>query len=1039
MKEIRSDKVEEDPNVYYRISGKGANEPPYGLFVVDEKTGYINITRTVDREEFPFFILQGRAYNSLNTEIETPLELRVKIADVNDNDPVFTAEVFVGSVEELSERNTLVMNLNATDADEEGTPNSQIAYRILSQKPEDMLMFRIDKNTGKIYITGVNLDRELDLQVLRCRFDITGNQYIKSAKNLEDYSKACHNGHLCKKDTSVKQTPNERPFRTTEYELEVEARDLNGILNGKTDTSKVNIKVLDVNDHFPRLEKENYEGSVKEHTADVEVLRMKALDDDEEFSDNWLAAFEIESGNEGGYFAIETDAQTNEGVLKLKEVDYEELQNLQLNVAVKNKAAFHSSLASSGKRQSIPVKINIENMKEGPAFKPKQKPLFVKEESKTSDLMKIIGTYPAYDSDTGKIAGNMRYAKEFDPGNWLYIDPHTAEIKLKATLDRESPQLVDGVYTAKILAITEDHPAKTATGTILLNIEDVNDHCPTIVNMAPHMCKNAGRINVTAVDEDADPNAGPFTFHIVDEPKGNADKWEINKTHDTSVLITSKKPVWANLYEIQVDVKDRQGLSCPEKQTLKVEVCQCPDGINCAALRTSDEKTAELGGGAIGLMILGLLMLLLVPLLLLFCKSENTDYKPALCGDSGIETLDKVNSDAGTVDTKKPLSSVPNYMFVPNPVDTGRPSFVPNPVGTGRPRPETATGIKGKGYHNGLTKSNILFDEFSMKQGQYDEGKHWTIPTTGGPGPLDRIEGILGGGGVLNEAFLDMYLTEWAQNYTEEMSQPASDFLIYNDEEMNSQCSVGCCSFIEDDQDDFLNDLGPKFKTLAEICIGKEISMDVQPSQFGSTLQSSSMAIDAVITKNTVGTSPALQVTKTVQEPKIQQNVVVTERSHSSDSDVQAVKLPVDSIVHKNVVVTEKSYSTGSGIKTTRLPADSMVQTDYVVTEKSYTAAPSLQATRPSAVAVSQSNYGVIKMSDTSGPTLQATRVISDPLIVVSERKVVSGSGMEGTSLRSDPLLTQSFFTTEQLLTPSLPLNLTTSRAIKYSTVQYSE
>uniref|UniRef100_H3AXL4 Cadherin domain-containing protein n=1 Tax=Latimeria chalumnae TaxID=7897 RepID=H3AXL4_LATCH len=897
---IRSDKVEEDPNVYYRISGKGANEPPYGLFVVDEKTGYINITRTVDREEFPFFILQGRAYNSLNTEIETPLELRVKIADVNDNDPVFTAEVFVGSVEELSERNTLVMNLNATDADEEGTPNSQIAYRILSQKPEDMLMFRIDKNTGKIYITGVNLDREV-------------------------HSKPGLHWSIHDPDMKLTPAPGSKRVAPIQFHLSVCSKTI-PLINYLCD-----------------------QGKVEDLAVLVGVLSILIFGSDPAgIHYSTLIFFTFTCKRVHAHTHTHTHTHTHNGLnVCSKEVDYEELQNLQLNVAVKNKAAFHSSLASSGKRQSIPVKINIENMKEGPAFKPKQKPLFVKEESKTSDLMKIIGTYPAYDSDTGKIAGNMRYAKEFDPGNWLYIDPHTAEIKLKATLDRESPQLVDGVYTAKILAITEDHPAKTATGTILLNIEDVNDHCPTIVNMAPHMCKNAGRINVTAVDEDADPNAGPFTFHIVDEPKGNADKWEINKTHDTSVLITSKKPVWANLYEIQVDVKDRQGLSCPEKQTLKVEVCQCPDGINCAALRTSDEKTAELGGGAIGLMILGLLMLLLltttvVPLLLLFCKSENTDYKPALCGDSGIETLDKVNSDAGTVDTKKPLSSVPNYMFVPNPVDTGRPSFVPNPVGTGRPRPETATGIKGKGYHNGLTKSNILFDEFSMKQGQYDEGKHWTIPTTGGPGPLDRIEGILGGGGVLNEAFLDMYLTEWAQNYTEEMSQPASDFLIYNDEEMNSQCSVGCCSFIEDDQDDFLNDLGPKFKTLAEICIGKEISMDVQPSQFGSTLQSSSMAIDAVITKNTVGTSPALQVTKTVQEPKIQQNVVVTERSHSSDSDVQAVKLPVDSIVHKNVVVTEKSYSTGSGIKTTRLPADSMVQTDYVVTEKSYTAAPSL-------------------------------------------------------------------------------------------------
>lgn len=63
-----------------------------------------------------------------------------------------------------------------------------------------------------------------------------------------------------------------------------------------------------------------YEGIVEENKANVEVLRIKVFDADEVGSDNWLANFTFASGNEGGYFHIETDTQTNEGIVTLIKV-----------------------------------------------------------------------------------------------------------------------------------------------------------------------------------------------------------------------------------------------------------------------------------------------------------------------------------------------------------------------------------------------------------------------------------------------------------------------------------------------------------------------------------------------------------------------------------------------------------------------------------------------------------------------------------------------------------------------------------------------
>lgn len=57
-----------------------------------------------------------------------------------------------------------------------------------------------------------------------------------------------------------------------------------------------------------------------ENVHNVVVSRIKARDRDLEHTDNWRAVFVIARGNEDNLFAIETDENTNEGVLKLIKV-----------------------------------------------------------------------------------------------------------------------------------------------------------------------------------------------------------------------------------------------------------------------------------------------------------------------------------------------------------------------------------------------------------------------------------------------------------------------------------------------------------------------------------------------------------------------------------------------------------------------------------------------------------------------------------------------------------------------------------------------
>lgn len=60
-----------------------------------------------------------------------------------------------------------------------------------------------------------------------------------------------------------------------------------------------------------------------------------------------------------------------------------------------------------------------------------------------------------------------------------------------------------------------DSPSKTATGTIAIQVEDSNDHCPELTTTDQTMCFEDNVIYVTAIDKDEFPNAAPFDFTVI--------------------------------------------------------------------------------------------------------------------------------------------------------------------------------------------------------------------------------------------------------------------------------------------------------------------------------------------------------------------------------------------------------------------------------------------------------------------------------------------------------------------------------------------
>uniref|UniRef100_A0A4X1TNR1 Cadherin-6 n=1 Tax=Sus scrofa TaxID=9823 RepID=A0A4X1TNR1_PIG len=139
---LHSDQDRGDGSLKYILSGDGAGD----LFIINENTGDIQATRRLDREEKPVYILRAQAINrKTGRPVEPESEFIIKIHDINDNEPIFTKEVYTATVPEMSDVGTFVVQVTATDADDPTYGNSaKVVYSILQGQP----YFSVESETG---------------------------------------------------------------------------------------------------------------------------------------------------------------------------------------------------------------------------------------------------------------------------------------------------------------------------------------------------------------------------------------------------------------------------------------------------------------------------------------------------------------------------------------------------------------------------------------------------------------------------------------------------------------------------------------------------------------------------------------------------------------------------------------------------------------------------------------------------------------------------------------------------------------------------
>ncbi|KAK0083836.1 hypothetical protein PV325_008132 [Microctonus aethiopoides] len=301
-----------------------------GVLYLDlQNSGYL------DREANSTYHLMIEASDGGAPPLRSRLSVNVTVQDVNDNPPIFNQTRYTASVPENATVGTPILSVNATDAD--AGENGRIEYSINRRQSDREEMFRIDQQTGMVYVNKaldfeskqrhelVIVARDVGAQPLEASAflsvyvtDVNDNQptitviflsddatpkisesaqpgefvariSVSDPDSRTEYSNATvtltgGDGHfgLATRDNIIYLVVVERPLDREEkpiYDLSVEATDAGTPPLRAVRTFK--LLVTDVNDNAPVFEQERYEAHLLEASEPgTSVIRVKANDAD---------------------------------------------------------------------------------------------------------------------------------------------------------------------------------------------------------------------------------------------------------------------------------------------------------------------------------------------------------------------------------------------------------------------------------------------------------------------------------------------------------------------------------------------------------------------------------------------------------------------------------------------------------------------------------------------------------------------------------------------------------------------------------------
>ncbi|KAE8297197.1 Cadherin-15 Cadherin-14 Muscle cadherin [Larimichthys crocea] len=216
---------------------------------------------------------------------------------------------------------------------------------------------------------------------------------------------------------------------------------------------------------------------------------------------------------------------------------------------------------------------------------------------------------------------DLRYEISRDPERWLDINRDTGDITTRRAFNMRSPHVRNNIYNAVVKVTDADGVSTTAT--LIITLKETNDFPPQIFPLSGSVCRDTGRTSsgliVTAVDEDFPPHAAPFTFEIPDYLPIN---WTINPVNGTHAMLQPLVELEAGEYAVTVLVSDSGSPVMSAYAQVNVTVCLCDSFGDCKS------EAGALLGSSVGISFIALIIIMaciaLLLLLLLLAVAVTT-------------------------------------------------------------------------------------------------------------------------------------------------------------------------------------------------------------------------------------------------------------------------------------------------------------------------------------------------------------------------------------------------------------------------------